>query len=183
MVFTAWLTVRVAAVALAFSKMTEPGAALVARLAMVMLLPLSWSLVPTAALAPKARVLGEPLLIAPALASWRMPSLTVTPPVKVLLPPSVRVPVPVLIRPSAPAPFWMRPEKLPLLLLAPAVKVIAPAWLLVMVPEPVKPLTVMLRLLRSRVPLTITSPLLTPEGTAPVLPIFRMPAEIRVFPE
>ena len=181
----AWLTVRVAAVALAFSTTAVPGIVAVASDAMVTLLPPICSLVVAGALVPNVTLLGVVLLSAPTLPSVTVPALMVNPPVKVLLPESVKEPVPVLASPSVPDPFWITPPNVEVVALPPTVRVAAPAIPLVMVPVPVIPLRFKLLPLMSSDPglVMVRLPLPTPDGMAVELASFSMPAEIVVLPE
>ena len=85
-------------------------------------------------------------------------------------PVSVKVPVPVLVRPSKLAAIG--PANVLLALLLPAVSVLAPATELKTVPAPVSPPTLALLPLRSNVPLTVALPIAAPgidrRGACPI---------------
>ena len=87
-----------------------------------------------------------------------VPAFIVKPPVKVLFPPKVNVPLPVLIMPTLPLVLMIFPLKLLVTLLLPMVKVPPGSVLLSTVPEPFKPLMTMEWLSKSKVPFTVTSP-------------------------
>jgi hypothetical protein len=95
-------TVKVAATAFAFWTTGVPAVALVDRDLMTTLVP--FRLRAPVLLAPKVMAFSEPavLLRAPALPRRSVPALIVTPPVKVLLPESVRVAGPAYVRPEPP---------------------------------------------------------------------------------
>ena len=132
--------------------------------------------------APDATVVPPAVVPRAALDCTRItPAVMVVAPVYVLAPDRVRVPVPVLVRASAPLPSAATPEKVVLVLLPPAVRVTAPAAPLVTLPAPASEPIVSLKPNRSNVaPPTTVSALLAP--TALTTPSLTVPALMVVAP-
>ena len=109
---------------------------------------------------------------------FRVPFLTSTPPVKLLLPLRNNWPLPTLTMPRLPAVFWMVlkmvPEPSPL----PTVRVAEPTAVLSTTPltAPLRPLMVSEKPLRSSVPSIVTVPVPLPSGRTLAEPSFSVPA-------
>ena len=115
-----------------------------------------------------------------------MPPLTVVLPLKVLLPESVSVPVPVLMRLSVDVvPEFLR-APLKVLVWLVEEKTVRVAFVearrLSMMPAPDRPLMISELPLRSSVPSTVTLPLDAPSGMTSAAPSFSVPALTVVAP-
>src|SRR5271157_1538286 len=106
------------------------------------------------------------------------PPCTSVNPVLVLVPLRIRVPVPLLLSPSVPVPFWRTPLKVVEVLLAPTVRVAEPVALTV--PVPVKDPIVLENAPRFKMDVTVKAELAL---KAVVEPACRVPALTVVVPE
>ena len=131
-------------------------------------------------IAPDAIVVAAVVPKASLLPNLNVPVLTVVVPLYVLVPDSVKVPVPALVTAMEVAvPFSIIPEKIVEVLSPPDVIVSDPLAELVTVPAPAKDPTVSLKPFKSNMPFTVTALVFVILSAAPN---FKVPTEIVVEP-